>query len=804
MDDHINYPIIAKTHTPMYSMHKYWTRKPHNVVSKYVEKYSNKDEIVYDPFCGSGVTVFEALKLGRKAVGTDLSPISYFITKSTLLPVNLEELKKQFEAVINSVKNRFGYLYLTYCTCGNEAKLMGIAWKDNAPFQRVYDCNDCGRKRDNLIKHDLNIIDEVNDMEIKHWYPDVELPPMKKERLKFVHELFSKKNLIITSALYSRIEAVKDKNVKEILKFIFTSGVANFTNMMPYVNESPGKICKGWITHSYWVPPKHWELNVLNYFTLRYKEIFRGKGKTNEYFSDLIPAKKFDDLLGEADYYLNINSAMELIDDKMLKNTIIPENSIDYIFTDPPYGGSIQFFELNVLWASWLNHNANGKYSIDFESEITINKYQKKKFNRYDRMMRQAFAQIYRTLKSKKYMTVTFHSTQIRIRNSLIRAVVFGGFDMEKIIYQPPAVISVKAQRQPYGSAIGDYYIRFMKTAKKKKESTKEIDEIRYEKVVVESVKKILAERREPTSYSYIINFVDVELEKNGLLLGAKLEIKEILNKYLDQEFVLIKVEEGFNKGTKWWLKNPSEIAFLHRIPLNERIEKAVIDVLKSKDSAVFNDILQYIFMKFPNSLTPETQSIKSMLEEYAMKTKNKGWRLNYEFKESENKHQRIINHLLEIGIKAGYEVWSAHKDDTARELSIDNLSLPLERLERVKEIDVLWIQNNQVYYLFEVEHTTQITEAIVRASNIPYDIKRFIIIPKKREKLLKSKFEEPLLKERLEKEQWNIIIYDDLIEFYDKIKREKEIELDNFLILGKIPMATSQKQKDILEFSKK
>jgi DNA modification methylase len=69
---HIDHAISPQAHTPMYLMHKFWARKPHNVVGEYIEHYSKKGDIVLDPFVGSGVTAIEALKRGRKAIAIDL------------------------------------------------------------------------------------------------------------------------------------------------------------------------------------------------------------------------------------------------------------------------------------------------------------------------------------------------------------------------------------------------------------------------------------------------------------------------------------------------------------------------------------------------------------------------------------------------------------------------------------------------------------------------------------------------------------------------------------------------------------
>ncbi len=800
--EQINYPIIAKTHTPMYSMHKYWARKPHNVVAEYIDRYSNKGDIVLDPFSGSGVTAIEALRLGRKAIAIDLNPIANFITKCTIMSIDTEKFESAYKQIESKVGKEIEKLYETTCTCGRKARLLGVAWNESTPFEKVYECEDCGRVRGELTDLDLTKINQIEKMQILYWYPET---PFKYNHAEFkegthnpsyskISDLFTKRNLIALSMLLHEIESLKNKDIKDIMKFVFSSTLPQCTIMMPYVKESVGKICKGWTVHRYWIPPQHWELNVWEYFTLRYDEIRRGKNESNEVLKETVEAKNFNDLKN-ANYFIKTHSSLELIDDNFPQKSIVPPNSVDYVFTDPPYGGAIQYYELSSLMASWLRTPAG------FEDEITINDSQDKDFERYDRMLKQAFKQVYRVLKPNKYLTVTFHSTDIKIRNSLIRAVVFAGFDMDKIVYQPPAVASAKAQLQPYGSAIGDYYIRFKKPEYEKEKSETEINEERYEKVVVNAVIKILAERGEPTPYSYIINFVDVELEKNGLLLGAKIDIKDILEKHSEKEFVLVELQDGLNKSKKWWFKNPTEISFLDRIPLNERVEKAVIDVLKSKDKASFDDILQYIFTKFPNSLTPETQKVKSIIEAYALKTNDKKWRLNPNFNLVESQHIVMIKYLVELGKKFGYDVWAAHINEDISKIALKELLMPIDRLDRVKEIDVLWIKDDKIEYEFEVENTTQITEAIVRGSNIPYFAKKIIVIPDERETLLKNKFEEPLLKERVEKDNWKIISYNDLTGFYTSKIHKPKATLDDFEKLTRMPEPKEEKQETLDKF---
>src|SRR3990167_5976575 len=113
--EQIDYATVAKPHTSMYLMHKYWARKPHNVVSQYIETYTKEGEIVLDPFCGSGPTPIEAIKLGRKGIGIDLDPVATFITRMTSIPVDISKIKAAFEEIKKNCKEQIEELYKAIC-----------------------------------------------------------------------------------------------------------------------------------------------------------------------------------------------------------------------------------------------------------------------------------------------------------------------------------------------------------------------------------------------------------------------------------------------------------------------------------------------------------------------------------------------------------------------------------------------------------------------------------------------------------------------------------------------------------------
>jgi len=171
-----------------------------------------------------------------------------------------------------------------------------------------------------------------------------------------------------------------------------------------------------------------------------------------------------------------------------------------------------------------------------------------------------------------------------------------------------------------------------------------------------------------------------------------------------------------------------------------------------------------------------------------------------------------MIYLLASLGRKAGFDIWIGQKEQSAiyegkklselcTRLDPKFRFVPSQNLGRVKQIDILWYSEEGIHYSFEVEHTTAITEAIVRASNMPDSVaKRFIVIPEEREALLYRKLQEPLLKENIRKSDWKFIFYNELTDFYAEIKRKKRIRIEDFEKIGKIPKLRRPEQLNLIE----
>jgi hypothetical protein len=100
----------------------------------------------------------------------------------------------------------------------------------------------------------------------------------------------------------------------------------------------------------------------------------------------------------------------------------LPDECVDYIFTDPPFGGNIIYSELNFLWEAWFGVFTNQK------PEAIVSKTQGKGLASYQTLMKQSFSEYFRVLKPGCWMTVEFHNAQNAVWAAIQRALEAAGF----------------------------------------------------------------------------------------------------------------------------------------------------------------------------------------------------------------------------------------------------------------------------------------------------------------------------------------------------------------------------------------
>ena len=477
-------------------------------------------------------------------------------------------------------------------------------------------------------------------------------------------------------------------------------------------------------------------------------------------------------LAGEADIAVVTDDCVELM-------KRMPDECVDYIFTDPPYDASVQYGELSYLWNAWLKEDFRYTEKIATH-EIVRNERQKKPFEVYHALLNHSFQGFYRVLRSERYLTLTFHNPTFKVRNATVRGGVEAGFDYEHL------------HLQPFGSAQGDFYLRFAKTGRPVRQM-EEITEERFRRIVIETCRNVIAERAEPTPYTILINQVDPVLAKRGLFgtLQTGLDVKTVLEESIGSDFELVDAKLGGVSGKLWWFADKTFVARLEQVPLTERVEETVFRCLHEKGRVTFTEVWDTVAHEFPNSLTSDSTSIREALELYGRKVSGGAWMLREEIRVRLSAHSELIGLLAQIGKARGYDIWIGQREqrDRAGGLAPNILLRELTSVKKpstlrdvtnltpVLNIDLLWLKGNQVAHAFEVESTTTMTSGLQRGSNLPTSVPKTMVIPEERARDHERKMRSPLFSEHFVNDNWNLLFFDAFRQAFAKQKTKIALE---------------------------
>ena len=409
--------MIEKQKRDRYEMHKYWGKKPSNNLKALIEKYSREGDTILDPFSGYGVFCCEAYLLNRNVISNDLNPIANFINEQLLSKeFDLEKLSKEWEIIKNQFEpfvNKWYGLDL-----GNEVvQLINILRdrRDNPIKTRFKSQITKKIEEISLSAEQINeFINFENEQLIEDWYPTTSLIENSRISAKkgmTVADLFTKRTLACHARLLKLIESESSGNEQQLLKLAFTANLANCSKLVPPI-KSRGEMSQGaWMT-GFYIGETYLENNVLEYFENRLKKVIKGK---KDYLS-----------LFKKDSSNNDQKNTYTITQYDAKSLQIDGETIDYIFTDPPYGDAVPYFEQSIIWNSWL------RLDPEYKNEIVISdsKLREKTLINFGEEINKAFSEIRRVLKINAYFSLTYHSISGLEWRTITNACVQNGFEM--------------------------------------------------------------------------------------------------------------------------------------------------------------------------------------------------------------------------------------------------------------------------------------------------------------------------------------------------------------------------------------
>ena len=685
-------PVLAQPHTAIYKMHRYYARRPHNLFARLIEHYTDPGDLILDPFCGGGVTVVEGLKLRRRVIGVDINPLATWITKVEVEAVDLDKLAIVFAEWQQWVEENIGRLYKAKCSkCGKIAVAEWYEWSNvvkcvncEKPIvlgeakklpNAVYECtnkkckakikpDNCERLEDKMLSVFVNCSKcskkyiraaQASDIKLAESIAREEKLTIKRRKLRIPPDSFPDMNSVRENNLYAKgfykfkdfftprqrislgfIKKWISNNIERSDEAITHSILHIFSAMLRYSNKLTfrsqgwqGGNPIEWAGHIYWPPEVYVEMSPLPPMLKRYAALKAGKREQDKCIASFHRSPKgqrpWEEIANDATCWLLTQSSHELR---------IPDNSVDAVITDPPFGGNVQYGELSDFYLVWIKEFLDLADGVDKEFEAIETRHQgfegAKDRSFYEEMLFRVFKECRRVIKPDGWMVLTFHNKDVGVWMAMNRAAIRAGFRLPSIeecrnrgmVYQPPIQNYTQTIHQKRtGSMLGDFILSF-----KPMEPATELEAIR-ESLSTEEENELQSKCEEIIRYhggadeTTLMTGLLPYLSQRGLLARlAKFDLRLLL---ANGRFIYVK------KDKKWCMHDMVEetgsLKLLDVLPAEELTQQFIYSYLSEHNQATFDELLIVIYSQLVNSYRPQMSTIDKVLSKYCKRIKRKG-----------------------------------------------------------------------------------------------------------------------------------------------------------------------------------
>ena len=430
----------------------------------------------------------------RRVVINDLSPAATFIASNYNIPFDVEQFAKAGKQLLDQMEQEIGWMYETLHTDGKtKGRIAYTVWSE------VFSCASCAG--------DIVFLDAAFDEESSRVSKEIVCPhcgaTAPKEHLDLVFETYidSKSNTVekrpkrrpvsirysigkvvhekkpdqfdvdllqrisampMPSALPSdalpdmqmgRVGRMKTADVQSIPKFFLPRSAHALASMWDKAKAHPDARIRAALL--FFVEQAIWTASVLN----RYRP--SGFSQVNQYLTGVFyvasqhaecsPWYILEGKLGRlAKAFQNYRSQIgaAVVNTGSAASMPLPDKSVDYIFTDPPFGENIYYSDLNLLVESWHGVKTNSS------PEAIVDRVKNKGIPEYQHLMQRCFAEYYRVLKPGRWMTVVFSNSRAAVWNAIQVALQQVGFvvaevtTLDKVNLSFQQVVSPNAVKQ--------------------------------------------------------------------------------------------------------------------------------------------------------------------------------------------------------------------------------------------------------------------------------------------------------------------------------------------------------------------
>jgi 16S rRNA G966 N2-methylase RsmD len=409
----------------------------------------------------------------RRAVINDLSPVATFIGSNYNIPFDVEVFAKAGKQLLKELEQDIGWMYETTHTdgktkgrieytvwsevftcphCAGEVNFLNEALdEDTKRVRDDFPCPHCGaeltkKKLEKLFettvdpvsgkslktakrvpslifyvvsgkKHekkpddfDRQVLGKIKVLNFPAAFPANRMMHAADDQQKWgdkwragsasfshVHHLFLPRPAQAVGMLWEKVNANPDPRIRAFLLYMVEQAITGLSILNRYVPTHFSQVNQ-YLTGVYYVASQHSECSPW-----------------------YILGGKLDRLIKAFREY-KVGSGNTAITTGTAAHLGLPDSSIDYIFTDPPFGDNLAYSELNFVVEAFHRVFTHQKH------EAVMSDSQQKGLHEYYRLMKSCFAEYYRVLKPGRWMTVVFSNTQAAVWNGIRTALQEAGF----------------------------------------------------------------------------------------------------------------------------------------------------------------------------------------------------------------------------------------------------------------------------------------------------------------------------------------------------------------------------------------
>ncbi len=482
---------LARRH---YGIHPYFTRRPPNVVRAYIEHYSRRGDRVLDPFGGSGVTAIEAFLSNRHGIHNDINPLANFIARE----------------ISDATHSSTHYIREAFAAVSAECR------------------------------HLLRSIPRMTDHEVDGYLRNVPLPanielPRNADVRRF-YDLFATRELLALGILKQSIDklAVQEARGQLLLAWSATVAKLNKTFLSARGRAESRGGSSVFSIYRYKVAKDPVVLLPWETFEERVRNIIKGK-------QEVLREIRFLQAPGP------FCGKFECHDTDVLK---LPDciEPVDYVFTDPPYGGHIAYLDLSTIWNHWLGFSVS---PVLRREEIIVGGELNKSEDEYLELLWKSIQTCFQLLKPGRWISVVFQHWNTRYFEAILEAAEEAGGELRSAVTQVGDTIwSMHKKKNLERVLMGEMILTFFKDGPSRRQK-RTVNHMDIESLV-DMVLPTVAGSNDSFHGELLFNRLIIEAWRRNALRSVRIQ---------RDEFIRLLEDRGWHYDPKnhAWTRSPLE-----------------------------------------------------------------------------------------------------------------------------------------------------------------------------------------------------------------------------------------------------